>query len=85
MKGRILFADRDLKAMTQAAIACGGVVQYPECRELFGAMSVRENLDIGGQQCVESRPRRQGAGGPVPRFAANPGQSPARRWWPSTC
>jgi cytochrome c peroxidase len=26
-----------------------------------------------------------GADGPVPRSAANPGQSPAPRWWPVIC
>ncbi|MGH6994471.1 MAG: ATP-binding cassette domain-containing protein, partial [Stellaceae bacterium] len=29
--------------------ARGGIVQCPETRELFGDMSVRENLDLGGQ------------------------------------
>jgi branched-chain amino acid transport system ATP-binding protein len=46
--GRILFDEHDLKTKTAAAIARGGVVHCPESRELFGAMSVRENLDIGG-------------------------------------
>jgi len=32
-----------------AAIARGGLVQCPETRELFGQMSVRENLDLGAQ------------------------------------
>ncbi|OYV53569.1 MAG: ABC transporter ATP-binding protein [Rhodospirillales bacterium 20-60-12] len=34
---------------TPAAIARAGIVQCPETRELFGDMSVRENLDLGGQ------------------------------------
>jgi len=34
--------------MTGAAIARSGVVQCPETRELFGDMTVRENLDLGG-------------------------------------
>ncbi len=35
--------------MTPGAIARGGVVQCPETRELFGDMTVGENLDLGGQ------------------------------------
>ncbi|HZS81502.1 MAG TPA: ATP-binding cassette domain-containing protein [Stellaceae bacterium] len=47
--GAIRFGERSLKGMTAGAIARGGVVQCPETRELFGDMSVRENLDLGGQ------------------------------------
>src|SRR5579875_1539041 len=47
--GGIRFGERDLKGMTPGAIARGGIVQCPETRELFGDMSVRENLDLGGQ------------------------------------
>jgi ABC-type branched-subunit amino acid transport system ATPase component len=45
--GSITFADRTLAGMTVGAIARAGVVQCPESRELFGDMSVRENLDLG--------------------------------------
>ncbi len=47
--GDIRFADRTLSGMTPGAIARGGVVQCPESRELFGDLTVRENLDLGGQ------------------------------------
>ncbi len=47
-RGAIRFAGRDLKSLTAAAIARAGVVHCPETRELFGYMSVRENLDLGG-------------------------------------
>ncbi|MBV9521865.1 MAG: ATP-binding cassette domain-containing protein [Alphaproteobacteria bacterium] len=47
--GAIRFDERLLKDMSAGAIARGGVVQCPETRELFGDMSVRENLDLGGQ------------------------------------
>jgi len=57
--GRILFADSDLKTKTAATIARGGVVQCPESRELFGAMSVRENLDIGGQHLSKAEREAQ--------------------------
>ena len=46
--GEIHFGDRDLRKMSAGEIARAGVVQCPESRELFGTMSVRENLDLGG-------------------------------------
>ena len=47
-----------LRGMTAATIARGGIVQCPEGRELFVDMTVRENLDLGGQhlppaECAE--------------------------------
>jgi ABC-type branched-subunit amino acid transport system ATPase component len=47
--GTIRFAGRDLRGASAGAIARGGLVHCPETRELFGDMSVRENLDLGGQ------------------------------------
>ena len=47
--GKISWAGEDLHGRTAAAIARGGIVQCPETRELFGEMSVRENLDLAGQ------------------------------------
>ncbi|SAL27324.1 ABC transporter-like protein [Caballeronia arvi] len=47
-EGIIRYGAQDLKGMTGAAIARAGIVQCPETRELFGDMSVRENLDLGG-------------------------------------
>ena len=38
-----------LRGMTPAAIARGGIAQCAETRELFRDMTVRENLDLGGQ------------------------------------
>jgi branched-chain amino acid transport system ATP-binding protein len=38
-----------LRGTSAAAIARGGIVQCPEGRELFTDMTVRENLDLGGQ------------------------------------
>jgi branched-chain amino acid transport system ATP-binding protein len=46
--GDIKWAGESLRTSTAAAIARRGVVQCPETRELFGEMSVRENLDLGG-------------------------------------
>ncbi|VXC98089.1 ABC transporter [Burkholderia sp. 8Y] len=46
--GTIRFGGENLKGMSGAAIARAGIVQCPETRELFGDMTVRENLDLGG-------------------------------------
>jgi ABC-type branched-subunit amino acid transport system ATPase component len=46
--GTIRYGARDLQGMSGAAIARAGIVQCPETRELFGDMTVRENLDLGG-------------------------------------
>ncbi|MBV8914394.1 MAG: ATP-binding cassette domain-containing protein [Acetobacteraceae bacterium] len=47
--GRISWGGQALAGRSAAAIARGGIVHCPETRELFGDMSVRENLDLGGQ------------------------------------
>jgi branched-chain amino acid transport system ATP-binding protein len=50
--GEISREGRPLRGQTAAAIARGGIVQSPEGRELFTSMTVRENLDMGGQRLV---------------------------------
>ena len=47
--GAIRWGGTDLRGKSVAQIARAGIVQCPETRELFGDMSVRENLDLGGQ------------------------------------
>ena len=47
--GTVAFGDHALAGRTPAAIARDGIVQCPESRQLFGDMTVRENLDLGGQ------------------------------------
>jgi branched-chain amino acid transport system ATP-binding protein len=47
--GDIRFGGTSLRGQTPAQIARNGVVQCPETRELFGDLTVRENLDLGGQ------------------------------------
>jgi branched-chain amino acid transport system ATP-binding protein len=47
--GDIRRQGASLRGHSAAAIARGGIVQCPEGRELFTDMSVRENLDLGGQ------------------------------------
>ncbi len=46
--GRICFGGEKLAGRTAGQIARDGIVQCPESRELFGDLSVRENLDLGG-------------------------------------
>jgi len=57
--GRIDWQGATLAGRSPAAIARGGIVQCPETRELFGDMSVQENLSLGGQHQppAESRDR----------------------------
>jgi branched-chain amino acid transport system ATP-binding protein len=47
--GDIRREGASLRGHSAAAIARGGIVQCPEGRELFTDLSVRENLDLGGQ------------------------------------
>jgi branched-chain amino acid transport system ATP-binding protein len=46
--GAVKWEGAALGNRTPATIARDGVVQCPESRELFGDMTVRENLDLGG-------------------------------------
>ena len=47
-QGQVDWEGRSLAGLSGAAVARRGIVQVPETRELFGDMSVRENLDLGG-------------------------------------
>jgi branched-chain amino acid transport system ATP-binding protein len=58
-RGAIRFAGQDLKNLTAAQIARAGVVHCPETRELFGHMSVRENLELGGGHLSDAERQRQ--------------------------
>ena len=46
--GDISFDGRSLKGMRSHDVVRAGVVQVPEGRELFGGLTVRENLIMGG-------------------------------------
>ena len=52
--GDIHWAGDSLRGRTPARIAREGIVQCPETRELFGELSVRENLDLGGQHLTRA-------------------------------
>jgi branched-chain amino acid transport system ATP-binding protein len=56
--GDIRFGGASLRERTPAGIARSGVVQCPETRELFGDLSVRENLDLGGQHLPSEAARQ---------------------------
>jgi branched-chain amino acid transport system ATP-binding protein len=45
--GQILFEGQDITAMTTREIVQLGIVQVPERRQLFGSMTVEENLMVG--------------------------------------
>lgn len=57
--GAIAWRGESLSGRTPGSIARGGIVQCPETRELFGDMSVRENLDLGGQHLPPAGTARQ--------------------------
>jgi branched-chain amino acid transport system ATP-binding protein len=57
--GNILRDEKPLRGQTAAHIARHGIVQCPETRELFGEMTVRENLDLGGQHLEEAEKNAQ--------------------------
>lgn len=46
--GEIRFAGRDIAATPPSGIVRAGLVQVPEGRDLFGPLTVAENLDMGG-------------------------------------
>src|ERR1700743_2799409 len=57
--GDIRRQGRRLRARRAARIARSGIVQCPESRELFGGMTVRENLDLGGQHLTDADRAKQ--------------------------
>jgi branched-chain amino acid transport system ATP-binding protein len=52
--GDIRREGQTLRGRTAARIAREGIVQSPEGRELFGEMTVSENLDMGGHRLSDS-------------------------------
>ena len=57
--GEIVRGGEKLRGTSPARIARSGIVQCPESRELFGEMSVRENLDLGGQHLTDEAREKQ--------------------------
>ena len=54
-RGEIRWQGASLGGRSAAAIARGGIVQCPETRELFGDLTVQENLDLGGQRLAQGQ------------------------------
>jgi branched-chain amino acid transport system ATP-binding protein len=46
--GHIVFAGADITGMAPHRVAARGLVQVPEGRQIFSALTVAENLEIGG-------------------------------------
>jgi branched-chain amino acid transport system ATP-binding protein len=57
--GDIHWAGESLRGRSPARIAREGIVQCPETRELFGDLSVGENLDLGGQHLSKDERKEQ--------------------------
>jgi len=57
--GSIDWKGQSLAALTAGGIARAGIVQCPETRELFGDMTVRENLELGGQHLPPAESAKQ--------------------------
>ncbi|MBU1274777.1 MAG: ABC transporter ATP-binding protein [Proteobacteria bacterium] len=53
--GRVTFENRQINGMAPSAIVEAGVVQVPEGRQLFGPLSVRENLELGSYVRLRQR------------------------------
>ncbi|GJE36119.1 ATP-binding cassette domain-containing protein [Methylobacterium persicinum] len=75
--GTIRFGGQDLATLSPAAIARAGIVQVPETRELFGDLSVLENLDLGGHHLpkAEAAKEREKLYDLFPILKAREGQS----------
>ncbi len=52
-KGSVAWHGEALAGRSPAQIARGGIVQCPETRELFGELSVAENIALGGQHLAK--------------------------------
>jgi branched-chain amino acid transport system ATP-binding protein len=53
--GRVVVNGEDITNMRSSAIVARGVIQIPEGRHIFGALSVEENLVIGGSRLKRRR------------------------------
>ncbi len=45
--GRVTLDGRQISGLSPSAVVAAGVVQVPEGRQLFGPLTVRENLELG--------------------------------------
>jgi len=57
--GKIRFEGGSLSTYSAAKIARSGIIQCPETRELFGDLTVGENLDVAGLHLAKSERKTQ--------------------------
>lgn len=57
--GKIVFANQEINRVDPAEMVRRGVIQVPEGRQLFGPLTVRENLEIGAYARYSRSARRQ--------------------------
>jgi branched-chain amino acid transport system ATP-binding protein len=55
--GQIMFNGRDITGRPAEQIVASGLCLIPEGRQLFGEMSVKENLEMGGYTALRKRRR----------------------------
>ena len=54
-RGAIRFASEQIERARPSAIVSNGLIHVPEGRRIFPNMSVRENLDLGGQHLSDDK------------------------------
>jgi branched-chain amino acid transport system ATP-binding protein len=59
-QGRILFDGADVTQLPSHARALAGIALVPEGRRVFPALTVRENLEMGGFKHRSNKPKLQG-------------------------
>ena len=69
----------DRAAADSRAIVRAGLAQVPERRQLFGTMTVEENLRLGAYPCADRADSRRHAGGAVPPIP-DPARAPPPGW-----
>ncbi|MEW5912069.1 MAG: ABC transporter ATP-binding protein [Thermodesulfobacteriota bacterium] len=56
-QGRVVLERQEISGLSPSAVVAAGVVQVPEGRQLFGPLSVRENLELGAYLRLRRRQR----------------------------
>ncbi len=47
-EGKVIFKGRDVTALSQRALLAAGICYIPQGRNIFGELSVRHNIELGG-------------------------------------
>ena len=64
--GEVLFEGRPIRGLAAERVVDLGVALVPEGRQVFAAMSVHENLLLGGYVAARRRIGREAVAGPPP-------------------